>query len=220
MPLKKADSQKKQPEVRWRRRKENRPDEILNAAMECFVERGYAGTRLNEIAARANVTKGTLYLYFRNKEEIFESVVRKEVVNNIANFEKIAADKSLSAAALIKQLFEVWAQTFALTQVGALPKIIISEGRNFPEITRFYLEAVAARLFHLVEGVIRVGITRGEFRAVNIENTAHCIVAPALFAMIWKQTFEPHNEGNLDIKSLLDTHFSLLIKGLCSELSK
>ncbi len=204
-------------EARWRRRKENRPAEILKAALDCFSERGFAATKLDEIAARANVTKGTLYLYFKSKEDIFESVVREKIVNRITNFEKIAADESLSAAEMLKRLFEFWARTFALTSVSALPKIIIAEGRNFPEVTRFYLEEVVERGFRLIAKIICKGIKSGEFRSLNVESTVRCIVAPILFAMIWKQTFESHAGQPLDIESLFETHFELLIKGLTSE---
>jgi AcrR family transcriptional regulator len=204
-------------EARWRRRKEDRPAEILKAALDCFAERGFAAAKLDDIAARAEVTKGTLYLYFKSKEDIFESVIREEIVTNINNFEKIAADESLSASELLKRLFQFWARTFALTRVSAVPKIIISEGKNFPEITRFYHAEVIERAVKLVGGIIRNGIKQGEFRRVNVENTIFCIIAPAIFAMIWKQTFESHAGTPLDVESLFKTHFELIVNGLAKE---
>lgn len=217
MSVKNVKTKEIKGETRWRRRKENRPAEILKAALECFSERGFAATKLDDIAARADVTKGTLYLYFKSKEEIFESVVREEIVNNIGNFEKIAADESLSSAELLKRLFEFVARVFAQNRASALPKIIISEGGNFPEMTRFYLEEVIKRGIQLVSGIVRTGIKRGEFRKVDVENVVYCVFAPALFAMIWKQTFETHSPKPLDVESLFKTHFELIIKGLESE---
>ncbi|MBA2737011.1 MAG: TetR/AcrR family transcriptional regulator [Pyrinomonadaceae bacterium] len=217
MSAKNAHSKDSTSETRWRRRKENRPAEILKAALECFSERGFAATKLDDIAARADVTKGTLYLYFKSKEDIFESVVRREIVGNIGDFEKIAADETLSAADLLQQLFRFVARTFALSKASALPKIIISEGGNFPEMTRFYHEEVIMRGIRLVSGIIQKGVKHGEFRKVDVENVVYCVFAPALFAIIWKHTFDSHVGKPLDVDLLFKTHFELIINGLASE---
>ncbi len=201
-------------DTRWQRRKEARPGEILKAALECFAESGFAATRLDDIAKRAEVTKGTLYLYFQSKEDIFKSVVREEVVTNIIHIEEIAADETRSSSEILKQIFTFWAQVFLKTQVGAVPKLILSEGRNFPEISRFYLEEVIYRGFHLLSGVLQRGVEAGEFRRVNIEDAVKCIIAPAIFSMLWKHSLEPHTETKLDVESLFKTHFDLILHGL------
>lgn len=204
---------------RWQRRKEERPGEIRKAALECFAESGFAATRLDDIAKRAGVTKGTLYLYFQSKEDIFKSVVREEVITNIAKVEEMAMDESHSSAETLKQIFEFWAKLFFKTRVGAVPKLVLSEGRNFPEISRFYLEEVIYRGFKLLSNVINRGIKRGEFRQINVENTVKCILAPAIFSMLWKHSLEPHTDKKLNVESLFQTHLDLILHGLQKEVS-
>jgi AcrR family transcriptional regulator len=206
--------QKESADTRWLRRKEARPGEILKAALECFAESGFAATRLDEIAARAGVTKGTLYLYFQSKEDIFKSVVREEIVKNIARVEEIAADSSHSSTETLKQMFSFWAQIFLTTQIGALPKLILSEGRKFPEISRFYMEEVIQRAFRILGGVLQRGIDRGEFRVVDVENAVKCLIAPAIFSVLWKHSLEPHTDKKLDVELLFQTHFDLILHGL------
>ncbi len=208
------DTENNTADPRWRRRKEDRPGEILNAALECFADRGFAATRLDDIAKLAGVTKGTLYLYFPSKEEIFKSVVREEIVANIAQVEEFAADRSHAPTQVLEHIFKFWARVMLTTRVGALPKLILSEGRNFPEISRFYLDEVIGRGLRLIGGVLRRGIDSGEFRPVEIESTVKCLIAPAILAVLWKHAFEPFAEQKMDVESLLQTHFDLVLNGL------
>jgi AcrR family transcriptional regulator len=203
--------------ARWRRRKEARPDEILKAALECFAERGFAATRLDEIAARAGVTKGTLYLYFRSKEEIFKSVVRKEIVVNLDNLATIAADQSKSGTDLLKQLLQIQTRILSSSQVSALPKLILAEGGNFPEIAQFYFDEVASRGFEIVSGILQRGIDRGEFRQVNVEDAVKCIIAPLLLVVIWKHSVQPFTKKKIEIDSLFQTHLELILRGLSKD---
>ena len=201
-------------DTRWQRRKEKRPGEILKAALECFAVSGFAATRLDDIAKRAGVTKGTLYLYFQSKEDIFKSVVREEVVANIAKVEEIAAEESHSSAEILAEMFKFWTNILLKTRVGAVPKLILSEGKNFPEISRFYMEEVIQRGFRLIGGVIKRGIDRGEFREINVENTVKCIIAPAIFSMLWKHSLEPFAGKKIDVESFFQTHLDLILHGL------
>lgn len=201
-------------DARWRRRKEARPNEILDAALECFAESGFAATRLDDIARRAGVTKGTLYLYFASKEEIFKSVVRKEIIANIATAEEFAADESHSSVEVLEHFFRHWVGTVISTNVGALPKLVLSEGRNFPEIAKFYLEEVISRAFGLIGAVLRRGIAAGEFIEIDVEYAVKSMISPAIFALLWKHSFEPHSENRLDVDKFLSTHLKLIVHGL------
>src|SRR5690348_7307526 len=125
--------------TRWRRRKEARPAEILEAALGFFKERGFAATRLEDVAARAGVTKGTIYLYYPSKEELFKAVVRGELLPNIERMETALSEPG-PAAALLERLFTIWARDFAPSPASVIPKLVISEAGNFPELARFYLE--------------------------------------------------------------------------------
>lgn len=211
---------KESQDARWKRRKEKRPGEILKAALDCFAESGFAGTRLDDIAARAGVTKGTLYLYFENKEDIFKSVVREEVITNIARVEELAADESQTSEEIFRRMFAFWAQVFLKTRLGAVPKLILAEGGNFPEISRFYLKEVIQRGFRLLGGILQRGIDRGEFRPINVENAVRCIIAPAIFSMLWKYSLEPYSDKKLDVESLFETHFDLILHGLSRDTMK
>src|ERR1700733_11152700 len=123
--------------ARWRRRKEARPGEIEAAALVCFAERGFAACSLDEIAARAGVTKGTLYLYFRSKEDLFKAVVRGALVTRIVALTE-ALSPSESAREQLERLLAAWPTLFAIPHLIAVPKLIIAEAGNFPELTRFY----------------------------------------------------------------------------------
>src|SRR5215469_6498156 len=118
--------------TRWRRRKEARPAEILQAALACFKERGFAATRLEEVAARAGVTKGTIYLYYPSKEELFKAVVRGELLPNIERLEE-ALSKPGPAAPLLDLLFSTWAREIAPSPISIIPKLVLAEAGNFPE---------------------------------------------------------------------------------------
>jgi AcrR family transcriptional regulator len=201
------------PSTRWRRRKEARPAEILDAALACFAERGFAATRLDAVAKRAGITKGTLYLYFPNKEELFKAVVRQAIVANIARGEELVAESAAPAPVLLERLIHHWAELIP-TPASAIPKLVVAEAGNFPDIARFYLDEVVNRGRELIRGVIRRGVARGEFRAVNVESGAYCTFAPMVLAMMWRHSFAPHDREPVDAKALADTHLQLLLRGL------
>ncbi len=124
---------------RWERRKEARPAELVSAALQLFVEKGYAGTRLDDVAGRAGVSKGTLYLYFENKEELFKAVVRENIVARISQ----SADEVLhfdgTSAELLRRLITTWWDEYGSSTAGGIGKLMMAESGNFPEIARFFL---------------------------------------------------------------------------------
>jgi len=198
---------------RWRRRKAARPAEILSAALDCFAERGFAATRLDDIAARAGVTKGTLYLYFPGKEELFKALVRQELLPNVERLEAAAAGPG-TAAELLGQLFAVWAGHVAPSRVSVLPKLILAESGNFPELAKFYLDEVVQRALRLLRSILRRGVESGEFRPVDVEHTAFCVVGPLLLSVLWKHAFDPHAGRPLDVAALCRAHLDTLLNGL------
>ena len=204
------------PATRWRRRKEARPAEILDAALACFAERGFAATRLDDVAKRAGVTKGTLYLYFPNKEELFKAVVRQAIVANIARGEALVAESAEPASVLLERLIHHWAELLP-TPASAIPKLVIAESGNFPDIARFYVDEAVNRGRALIRSVIRKGVARGEFHAVDVESGTYCVLAPMVLAMLWRHSFAPHDRERLDAKALVDTHLQLLLRGLLGE---
>ena len=199
---------------RWRRRKEERPAEIIAAALETFAERGFAATRLDDIAERAGVTRGTLYLYFPSKEELFKAVVRRAIVPVIARGEEMVEHSQESSAALLTKILLMIPTAVAGSPVSAIPKLMISEARNFPDLAQFYLKEVIRRGRRLLTTIIARGIERGEFRPVDMDHVFYCVVGPVLLTMLWKHSFEPYDGKRLDAQALCRAHLDLLLHGL------
>jgi AcrR family transcriptional regulator len=199
--------------TRWRRRKEARPDEILAAALASFAERGFAATRLEDVAARAGISKGTLYLYFKGKEELFEAVVRATLLPNLERVEALAARFEGPSALLLERLLLTIAGVMD-SRVGAIPKLVIAEAGNFPDLARFYLDEVVRRGLRLIGAILRRGIERGEFRAVDIDHAVFCVSGPMLLAALWKNSLEAYDDAALDTQALVRAHLDLLLRGL------
>ena len=198
---------------RWRRRKDARPNEILGAALVCFTERGFANTRLDDIARRAGVTKGTLYLYFRNKEELFEAVVRQSLVPFIERLEAIVAEANEPASILLKRVIAIWPEVMS-SPASAIPKLVIAESGNFPDLARFYLNEVVRRSLAVIREVVRIGIDRGEFRELHIDGAVMCVIAPVIFSMLWRHSLGLYDDAPLDPETLCNTHLELLLDGM------
>ncbi|HYD64361.1 TetR/AcrR family transcriptional regulator [Azospirillum sp.] len=205
------------PLPRWRRRKEARPQEIVDAALDVFAERGFAAARLEDVAARAGVSKGTLYLYFPNKEELFKAVVRSAILPNLEMAERLLAEFPGSSMEILERLLLGIAGKVMATRVGAIPKLMIAEAGNFPELARFYYETVIARAFRVIGAVLERGVARGEFRAMDVGHTVRLVVAPMLMVALWRTSFEPVAGGPLDAEGLMRTHIDHLRRALAPE---
>ena len=199
---------------RWERRKEERPAELLAAALDLFVERGYAATRLDEVAARAGVSKGTLYLYFENKEELFKAVVRENIVERISQTRELARQFSGPRGQLLRQLVQRWWQTYGQTPAAGLSKLIMAESGNFPEIARFFVDEVIEPWHRLFGEVIAEGIRRGEFRPVDIEYFVHVVAAPLVMLTLWNRSFGPCSARGLDADRYLAAALDAFIAAL------
>jgi AcrR family transcriptional regulator len=199
---------------RWERRKEARPAELLAAALELFVERGYAGTRLDDVATRAGVSKGTLYLYFENKEELFKAVVRESVVARISETAGQIERFEGPSAVLLEHIVRRWWTEYGDTTAGGISKLMMAESNNFPEIARFFLEEVIEPWHALLGSAIRRGIERGEFRRVDVEMTVHTLAASLVMLSLWKCSFGPCSQRPIDhaayIDATLDTYLASL----------
>jgi AcrR family transcriptional regulator len=201
------------PSTRWRRRKDARPGEIVAAGLACFAERGFAATRLEDVAKRAGITKGTLYLYFSNKEELFKTIVRESVVANLARGEALVAQSSEPAPQVLEQLI-ARLQMAMVAPASAIPKIVIAESGNFPDIARFYFKEVVQRGLSLFQRVLEAGVARGELRPMDVDSTAYCIVAPLILGMLWRHSFARHERRPLDTNALCHAHLQILSRGL------
>jgi AcrR family transcriptional regulator len=202
-------------EPRFERRKDARPGEILDAALDLFVEKGFAATRLEDVAQRAGVSKGTVYLYFDGKEDLFKAVIRSGMVRAIEEAERRVAAYPGSAADLLRELYTAWWQNIGGTKLAGIPKLMISEAQNFPELARFYYEEVIQRGSQLFARTIERGIERGEFRPVNIDYAVRALVAPLIMRAILEHSFLPcAGPEDFDVPAYFEHTLRLVLDGL------
>lgn len=199
---------------RWTRRKQDRPQELLTAALELFVERGFAATKLDDVARRAGVAKGTLYLYFENKEELFKSVIRETVVPHIAEAEQLVQKFEGSTANLFKELTYVWCERICLGDMAGICKLMFAEANHFPELARFYHDEVILRHEKMIAQLITRGIDNGEFKAVDVNLIPQIISAPIVMMILRSKTFADYQIDAVSVKHFFETYIETILAGL------
>ena len=197
-----------------RRRKDERPSELVAAALDLFVERGFAATRLDDVAARAGVSKGTLYLYFESKEALFKAVIEEAIVPLLAAAEDEIAGYEGGSIDLLHRLLLGWWEQIGATRLAGVPKLIIAEARNFPAVAQYYHDAVIVRGRALLRTLLQRGIERGEFRPLDLETAIDVIYAPLMMLVVWRSSMGFCGKET-DPAAYLKTHFDLLVQGLC-----
>ncbi|HJV51693.1 MAG TPA: TetR/AcrR family transcriptional regulator [Noviherbaspirillum sp.] len=202
---------------RWTRRKDARPQELLAAALDLFVERGYAATRLDDVAARAGVSKGTLYLYFTNKEELFKAVVRENVVPVLGEAEEIVGNFEGSTVDLFREIILGWWERIGGTKLSGISKLMMAESCNFPEVTQFYYDEVISRGNAMISRMLERGVQRGEFRDIDIKQATSVVCAPMLMLMMWKHSFSACRVEPLSPENYLNSFIDLFLHGLRKE---
>jgi len=202
---------------RWERRKDARPQELLAAALDLFVERGFASTRLEDVARQAGVSKGTLYLYFENKEELFKAVVRNSIVPVIGEAEESIAEFEGHSADLLRSVIHSWWQRVGATKASGIIKLVMAEAGNFPELAQFYQDEVITRGTNMIRGLLERAIARGEFRPVDVVQANQVLVAPMLMLVTWKHSLAPCDRGELNPTAFLDTFLDMALYGLLPE---
>lgn len=205
------------PGKRWVRRKQARPEEITAAALELFVERGYVATRLEDVAARAGVSKGTVYLYFANKEDLFKAVVREGLVSPITEIRDLIEQDAGSTFDLLALLVRGWWARIGSTRVSGIPKLVLAESGNFPELARFYLSEVVEPGQAVIAGLVRRGIARGEFIDIDPDDAARLIAAPLLLTALWRNSLARFSERDFDPVQTLETHLAFLQRALTAK---
>src|SRR5690348_3271379 len=180
---------------------------IVEAAMEEFVARGFAATRLDDIARRAGVAKGTIYLHFKDKESMFEELIRTAIVPLIGSL-----TGPPPAGASIRDALEAFARVFiqeiATTRRGDIVRLIIAEGPRFPAIADFYYRKVISRGLAGMRALIELAVARGEIRSAELARFPQIVVAPAIVAVVWKSLFEKH--APLDAMEMFRVHLDLI----------
>ncbi|HEU4852926.1 MAG TPA: TetR/AcrR family transcriptional regulator [Telluria sp.] len=199
---------------RWERRKEARPQELLASALDLFVERGFAATRLEDVARRAGVSKGTLYLYYANKEELFKAVVRDSIVTAIGDAEDTIAVYEGHSAELLRAILFGWWEKVGGTKASGIVKLVMAEAHNFPDLAEFYREEVIVRGSRVISSMLERGVARKEFRPLDIDTSTQVLIAPMLMLMLWKHSFGPCAKDQLDPERFLSNFADMALAGL------
>jgi len=199
---------------KFRRRAEARPDEVLDAALALFIENGFASTRVEDIAARAGLSKGAVYLYFPSKEAILEGLVKRAVLpianNALGVLENYAGDPRPVISAALRMV----AGRLMDPKLVAIPRLLIREMIHFPEFAQMYRRDVLDRVIPVVEKLIASGVAEGYFRPVDPHLTVRSIVGPIVLHMLMAEIFGITPPGGLGIDKLIDNHLTILFDGL------
>ncbi len=199
------------------RRKQERPGELLQAALDLFVEKGYAATRVEEVAARAGVSKGTLFLYFASKQELFKAVVRHSIAGRFAEWSEELDNYCAPSSDLLRYCFNTWWEHIGNTKASGITKLMLSESGNFPELAQFYQQEVVLPGHTLIKRILQRGVERGEFRPMDLDLAVHCVVAPMMFLTIWKHSLGGCiPPGDFAPEAFIAVQVDNLLHGLCT----
>lgn len=196
------------PEPRYQRRKEDRPQEITEAAFLVFAEKGYASARVDEVAKRAGVSKGLLYLYFKTKEELFKAVIRSVVMRRVDALLGAVEETELSSEAFIRGPLLDFMRRVPGSPVAVVIRLLISEGQRHPDLVDYYWENVVSKGLKAISRFVERGVARGEFRETAVSDLPQLILAPVMLSMIWKILFTKHS---LDTDKLMETQINMIL---------
>lgn len=204
------------PSHRRERRKHERPGELLQAALALFVEKGYAATRIEEVALRAGVSKGTVFLYFPSKIDLFKEVVRCNISNRLEQWTGFAAQFEGSSAELLRLTMLLWWEGIGSTPASGISKLMMSEGRNFPEMADFFHRAVIQPGHQILRSVIQRGIDRGEFAPIHPDHAVQGVISVMVFLALSRHCapLNAHEFMSIDPVSYLNDQAQLIARGL------
>ena len=198
---------------RWQRRKDSRSEEILDAALQLFSEKGFSATRIIDVANSAGISKGSLYNYYENKEAIFKAVVQQRISPQLDQVDSLISEFQGSHAELLKLLINRWWVTVICSPLSAIPKIIVSESGNFPELARYFTKNVVIRFRDLLSNVIKEGIDCGEFNDYDPQTTSRLIIAPLVQAAIWMHSLKKYDD-DLGSQNYLQLHIEFMLNNI------
>jgi AcrR family transcriptional regulator len=181
---------------------------IIEAAMDEFIARGFAATRLDDVAKRAGVAKGTIYLHFKDKESMFEELIRTAIVPMITRLWGTPPQPGASVRDMVEGFAKTFIEEVATTRRGDLVRLIVAEGPRFPAVADFYYREVVSRGLGGMRALIELGIARGEIKQKNLARFPQIMVAPALIAVIWQSLFSRH--APLDALEMFQVHLDLI----------
>jgi len=195
-------------EPSYQRRKEDRPQEITQAAFEVFAEKGYAAARVDEVAKRAGVSKGLTYLYFKTKEELFKAVVKSVAVRRVDALLEAVETTELSSEEFIRGPLLDFMKSVPGSPIAIVIKLLISEGHRHPDLVDYYWKNVVSKGLTAISGFIDRGVERGEFRKTAVNDLPQLVLAPMMLSMIWRLVF---TKRELDTDKLMETQIDMLL---------
>ncbi|MCF8210221.1 MAG: TetR/AcrR family transcriptional regulator [Rhodoferax sp.] len=200
------------------RRKGARPGELLAAALSLFVEKGFAATRAEEIARRAGVSKGTLFLYFSSKEDLFKAVVRENLSGHYPEWRARLEAFEGSTADLLRTFMQQWWDRVGDTPASGITKLMASEASNFPDLAAFYQKEVIEPGEALIRTILERGVQKGEFRPIDMQYGVYTVLAPMLFLAMWKHSFGSNalRVGRLVPEDYLSVQVETILNGLAA----
>jgi AcrR family transcriptional regulator len=193
---------------RYQRRKEDRPQEITEAAFGAFAENGFTATKVEDVARRAGVSKGLLYVYFKTKEELFKAVIRSVVTPRIDELTRTLDTSELSAEAFIRGPVLDFMKRVPGSPISVVIRLMISEAPKHPDLVDYYWQNVASRGLGALQQLLRRGVENGEFRESAINELPQLIVAPVMMSILWGIVFA---DRSLDTDKLIETHVDMIL---------
>ena len=199
------------------RRKDARPSELLAAALDLFVEKGFAATRAEEVARRAGVSKGTLFLYFATKEELFKAVVRENISGRYPEWHAELESFPGTTPELLHFSMQTWWAQYGDTKASGISKLIMSEANNFPDLADFYQKEVVQPGRELIGKILQRGVDRGEFRPLDMNYAVLTVLAPMLYLVMWRHSLGSCLPASATIvpRDFIKAQMDMLLSGLC-----
>jgi len=196
---------------KYQRRKEDRPQEIADAAFAAFAEKGYSATRIDDVAKRAGVSKGLTYLYYKTKEDLFKAVVKNVVVRRVDVLIGDVESTELSSEEFIRGPLLQFMKKVPGSPIAIVIRLLISEGPRHPDLVSYYYDNVVARGLQAITRFIERGVERGEFRREALDLQPHLFMAPMMLSIIWRLIF---TEKPLDTDRLMESQVDMLLAQL------
>ena len=202
---------------RTARRKDARPSELLAAALDLFVEKGFAATRAEEVAKRAGVSKGTLFLYFATKEELFKAVVRENISGRYPHWHAELESYPGTTPELLHYAMQTWWAQYGDTKASGISKLIMSEANNFPDLAEFYQKEVVEPGRELIGKILQRGVARGEFRPLDMNYAVLTVLAPMLYLVMWRHSLGSclPTSASIAPRDFIKAQLDMLLSGLC-----
>lgn len=195
-------------EPRYRRRKEERPQEITEAAFAVFAEKGYSATRVQEVAKRAGVSKGLMYLYFKTKEELFKAVIKSVVIRRVDALVDVIENTDMPTEEFLRGPMAEFMKRIPGSPVAVVIRLLLSEGPRHPDLVDYYWENVVSKGLGAISSFVERGVERGEFRRSAVGELPQLFLAPMMLSTVWNMLFA---KRRLDSDKLIDTHVDMLL---------